>query len=57
MVPQPEKQRRPELDDPRLEFARRVTEQCRSLAREKNLLDGPSPAIDIAFCFDEESHT
>ncbi len=55
MLSRPEKQGQPGLSDPRLEFARLVSERDKPPAREENLSDGPPPAVDADFCFDEES--
>ena len=55
MLSRPEKQGQPGLDDPRLEFARLVSERGKPPAREENLSDRQPPAVDADFCFDEES--
>ncbi len=50
----PDKRVSPNAVDPRLEYARLVSELDKRRTTEESLPDGPPPVVDVDFCFDEE---
>jgi len=54
MWKRPHDQEKPEIVDPRLEYARLIARHRTHKVRNETLPEGPPPAVDADFCFDDE---